>query len=90
MALLLGTLILGFAVARLNLLPNTWSKRVGVVGHLALVLLLFSMGFSLGANSELTSALPSLGLKALVLSLSTILGSVFLVWFVTRVRRPAK
>lgn len=89
-ALLIGSLVLGFAVARSALLSKAWSKRVRVLGHFALVLLLFSMGLSLGANSELTSRLPGLGLKALILSLGTILGSLFMVWFVTRVGRPSK
>jgi Kef-type K+ transport system membrane component KefB len=88
--LLLGALILGFIVARLNLLSPEWDKRIDTVGRLALILLLFFMGLTLGSNSELTRSLPSLGLQALVLSLGTIWGSVFLVWGLTRGRRPEK
>lgn len=86
---LIGALALGFFVARFNLLPKTWHKGVTVLGNLALVFLLFSMGISLGANPELVSSLPNLGMKALLLSLGAIGGSVFLVWLAVKVRRSA-
>jgi hypothetical protein len=89
-ALLIGALILGFVMARLNVLPTTWSKGVRVIGLLSLLVLLFAMGLSLGTNSDLMTALPTLGFKALILSVGTVFGSVFLVWLVTLVRRPAK
>jgi hypothetical protein len=46
------------------------------------------MGISLGSHPDLKTALPSLGLKALILSVGTIMGSVFLVWLAARIRRP--
>lgn len=89
-ALLLGSLVLGFAMARLNKLPAGWAEKVGLIGHLSLVVLLFSLGLTLGSNPEVTGTLPTLGLKAAVLGLGTILGSVFLVWIAVTARRPGK
>ena len=84
MALLFGALVLGFLLARSQVYGEQLKKKVGIIGQGALLVLLFSMGLSLGANPELTKALPSLGLKALILSLGAIFGSVLLVWLVTR------
>lgn len=86
MILLIGALVLGFVVARLNLLPRFWQAGMAKVGSLALVLLLFSMGIALGADPGLMSSLPNLGMKALVLSLGSIFGSVALVWLVVQIR----
>lgn len=90
MVLIVIALVAGFMFARLNLLPKASNKGVSKLGHLALIVLLFSMGLALGANPELTNALPSLGLKALLLSLGAIFGSVFLVWIVIRLRWPVQ
>jgi uncharacterized membrane protein YbjE (DUF340 family) len=86
--LLVGSLVFGFVAARWELVPKKWNKRVNGLGNLALVFLLFSMGISLGSHPDLKTALPSLGLKALILSVGTIMGSVFLVWLAARIRRP--
>lgn len=80
MFLLIGALALGFIVARYNLLPQFLEGKMAKVGSLALFLLLFSMGISIGVNPDIISTLPSLGWKALVLSMGSIVGSVFLVW----------
>lgn len=88
--LLIGALVLGFVVARYRLFPKGWDKKVRTLGDLALVFLLFSLGLSLGSNPDLRAALPNLGLKALVLSLGTIFGSVSLVWLAARMGRPEK
>ncbi len=88
MTLIVVAVVVGFMFARLNLIPKASNKMVGKLGNLALIVLLFSMGLGLGANPELINSLPSLGLKALVLSLGAILGSVLLVWIVASLRRP--
>lgn len=85
-ALLIGALVLGFICARLNVLGSSIGKIIPQMGTLALLLLLFSMGISLGANPELVSSLASLGFKAIILSVGTISGSVFLVWITFRLR----
>lgn len=82
MVFLIGALLLGFALARFRLLPKGWGRAVNLLGSASLLLLLFVMGLSLGANGELMSSLPTLGLSALLLSFGTVLGSVLLIWLV--------
>lgn len=84
MFLLLGTLALGFAVARLKLLPSFFEDKMKIIGTAALCLLLFSMGVSMGGNPEIIVALPTLGFKAFILALATIAGSTLLVWAAVR------
>lgn len=80
MLFLIGAVVLGFFVARLNYLPKVVHQNMGKISTLALILLLFSMGLSMGSDPEITKSLPSLGGKALVLSICTIFGSVLFVW----------
>lgn len=73
---------MGFALARFKLVPKGWYGAVNLVGSASLLVLLFAMGLSLGANDELMAALPTLGLSALLLSFGTVLGSVLFIWLV--------
>lgn len=84
MLLLIGAVVLGFLVARLGLLPQFIQKRMGQISTSALFLLLFSMGIAMGSNPEIIANLPKLGGKALVLSISAIIGSVLFVWLGVR------
>ena len=43
-------------------------------------LLLFMLGLEVGSNRELIAALPTLGVEAMVLSVSATLGSCVLAW----------
>jgi uncharacterized membrane protein YbjE (DUF340 family) len=52
-----------------------------------IVILIFSLGFSIGSNDELLSAMPKVGLNALVISMLTILFSIV---FVKAGRRMVK
>jgi predicted permease len=81
-ALLIGALVLGFIAARIEAISDHMRRGVPALGSLALFVLLFALGISLGNNQELMSALPTLGWRALVLSSGAVLGSVFLVWLV--------
>lgn len=51
---------------------------------IGLLLLLFSMGISIGANSDVVSNLNSIGLQAFVFALLTTLGSIICVFIVSR------
>jgi uncharacterized membrane protein YbjE (DUF340 family) len=45
------------------------------------VVLIFSLGFSIGSDAELLGSLPRIGLSALVMALSAVLFSIlFTVW----------
>lgn len=81
---IVGALALGILVSWSNILPKrifNWTNRITMAG---LVVLLFSMGLSIGNNSEILNNLDTLGLKAFLLALGSIVGSVFLAWFLQK------
>lgn len=66
---------LGAIVGWKDLLPPSWRNHIPRWSRRFLLLMLFSLGAKLGASTEVKSHLTALGLKALVISLATILGS---------------
>lgn len=63
------------------------ASKVGVIGALngrvttwLIWLLLFMLGLEVGGNRELIAALPTLGVEAMVLSVSATFGSCVLAW----------
>ena len=63
------------------------ASKVGVIGALngrvttwLIWLLLFMLGLEVGSNKQLIAALPTLGVEAMVLSVSATLGSCVLAW----------
>lgn len=64
-----------------NILPKgifNWTNKISMAG---LGVLLFTMGVSIGGNSEVISNLDALGAKAFLLALGSVIGSIFLAWF---------
>jgi len=53
--------------------------NLGKVTLGAIVVLIFSLGFSIGSNNELLSSMPKVGLNALVILLLAVFFSVVLV-----------
>ena len=51
----------------------------------AIFLLLFLLGIAIGANDVIVKNLPVLGLKALIIALGGVLGSVLLAWAAYRI-----
>jgi len=51
----------------------------------AIYLLLFVLGIAIGTNETIMKSLPTLGLKALAITLGGIFGSVLLAWVTYRV-----
>ena len=47
----------------------------------AIYLLLFVLGVSIGTNETIMKSLPTLGLKALAITLGGVVGSILLAWF---------
>lgn len=80
MTLIITALIMGFLMGRLDIISTRIRKYSGKVGTGALLVLLFAMGVTMGANHEVISNLSSLGLKALLMAMGTIIGSVLAVW----------
>jgi uncharacterized membrane protein YbjE (DUF340 family) len=58
------------------LLRNRKRIKLDKVSLAVIVILIFSLGFSIGSNNELLNALPEVGLNALIISVLTILFSI--------------
>ena len=61
--------------------------KLDKVTLMAIVVLIFSLGFSIGSNTELLNSMPKIGLTALVMS---ILAIIFSVVFVKLARRKVR
>jgi uncharacterized membrane protein YbjE (DUF340 family) len=53
--------------------------KLDKVTLMAIVVLIFSLGFSIGSNTELLNSMPKIGLTALVMSILAIIFSVLFV-----------
>jgi len=60
-------------------LRNKKRVKLDKVIFWAIIALIFSLGFSIGSNSKLLNSLPTVGLTAIIISVMTILFSVFFV-----------
>jgi uncharacterized membrane protein YbjE (DUF340 family) len=58
------------------LLRNRERVKLEKASLAVIVILIFSLGFSIGSNNELLSALPKVGFDALIISLIAILFSI--------------
>lgn len=63
-------------LARLKTI-NIWNSKITTW---LIWLLLFMLGIEVGSNKQLISALPTLGVEAMVLSVFATLGSCILAW----------
>ncbi len=63
-------------LARLKAI-NIWNSKITTW---LIWLLLFMLGIEVGSNKQLISALPTLGVEAMVLSVFATLGSCILAW----------
>lgn len=75
---------IGITVGISNIIPekyikyNNWFQRAGIV------LLLFSMGASIGSNRKMIGQIKYLGLKAFVFALMACLFSVIFTYLITK------
>ncbi len=63
---------------------NRWVRLADKLTMWAIYLLLFLLGIAIGANEVIVKSLPKLGLKALLISLGGVLGSVLVAWLAYR------
>lgn len=80
-------LFIFFGIAFGYTLRTRLASKVGVISALngrlttwLIWLLLFMLGLEVGSNKQLIAALPTLGVEAMVLSVSATLGSCVLAW----------
>lgn len=77
-------LILGGLLGWSNLLPKSVYQYTDKLTMVGLMILLFSMGISIGINEEILKHLDSLGIQALAIASFSIIGSVLALWFLQR------
>lgn len=75
--IILSGVVVGYFVRKI---PQV--KYVGTVISLIIMLLLFFLGVSVGANEQVVKNFSSIGLDALIITLGGTIGTVLCAWFV--------
>ena len=76
--LLMAGSIAGYLLTKIKFVNPVSEKITGII----IYILLFFMGLSVGTSEEIMHNLDTLGLQALLISVFSILGSIFLAKFV--------
>jgi uncharacterized membrane protein YbjE (DUF340 family) len=76
---LIISVLLGLLVGYYAKLPQGVVKKTALLQTICLLFMLFFMGINIGVDKDITKNLPSIGLRALVLALASIIGSILLV-----------
>lgn len=87
MTSIFAALILGFVLSKLVPFSPRIQKFIDKLGTVAIMILLFTMGIAIGANPQMMANLPSLGLKAILFAVVTVIGSTVAVWMVNRLAK---
>ncbi|HTN68157.1 MAG TPA: LysO family transporter [Dysgonamonadaceae bacterium] len=61
---------------------KTYITYVGSIINIIIVLLLFFLGVSVGANKQIVESFANIGKDAFAIASATTLGSVFCAWFI--------
>lgn len=83
MRAILISLIVGILIGISGIIPGKYIKFNSKFQQIGVILLLFSMGASIGANKGLILNLKNLGLIAVVFALLTCLFSISFTYFIT-------
>ena len=73
-------IVLGYLIRNRKL----WVRLADKLTMWAIYLLLFLLGIAIGTNEVIVKNLPTLGLKALLISMGGVLGSVLVAWLAYR------
>jgi uncharacterized membrane protein YbjE (DUF340 family) len=84
MWLILVSLFIGIVIGVLRFIPEKYMKYNSRFQQAGIILLLFSMGASIGANKSLLSNLKIIGLKSASFAVLTCLFSIAAVYFTSR------
>lgn len=76
---------IGFVIGFFGLVKGKGLKINSKMQTVWLILLIFCMGVSIGNSEEVMANLPQLGLKALLFAIGPILGSIAVVYVVSRI-----
>lgn len=79
LALYLGILVLGGTIGYLDKISEKLESNLNIIQDISLLFLLFVMGITIGINDQVISNLFSIGVKAIIISLSSIIFSIIFV-----------
>ncbi|MGM0502430.1 MAG: LysO family transporter [Bacillota bacterium] len=79
MQIIIASLIIGICIGYFNLLPNKITDLAHYLILGGLFILLFVMGFEIGNNDRILQNLDQIGLEAILLAGSSIIGSVAMI-----------
>ena len=74
---ILSGIFVGFLIR-----TRTFTKHVSSIINVIIVLLLFFLGVSVGANRQIVENFASIGVEAFAIAIATTIGSVLSAWFV--------
>lgn len=80
---ILIALVLGAIIGYFVKLSDKGTKINGRLQQVGVIFLLFSMGVSIGADSDIIRKLPSIGLKAFLFAVGTIGCSIVIVYILS-------
>lgn len=83
MKILIFSLLIGILIGSFKVIPKKYLKLNSKFQLFALILLLFSMGISIGSNKEMFSLINTLGLQAVSFSIMTIVFSTLVLHLIT-------
>lgn len=90
LALYLGLALLGIVVSRWKKPSERFFSITQKLQTAALVIVIFSMGMKIGADDRVVATLPTIGLKALLLTAAAVGGSVLFVYGGRRIMKLDK
>ena len=82
MLAIFAALIIGIFIGAFNLLPAKGFQIIDKLMGVILFLLIFTLAVGVGSDEMIFANLSSLGLKALLLSVGAIIGSILLLYMV--------
>ena len=84
LALYLGILVLGGVIGYKDKISDKLEANLGIIQTISLLFLLFVMGITIGINDQVVSNLFSIGVKAAIISTSSIIFSIIFVKMISK------
>lgn len=75
---------IGITIGLLNLIPKKYLGFNTIFQRIGIVLLLFSMGASIGSNKKMFSQIKNIGIKSFCFALMACSFSVLVTYFITK------
>lgn len=82
--LYLALLIIGGMIGYKDLISEKFNSKIGIIQNICILFLLFIMGIRIGLDDKVISSFFTIGVKALLLAVFSIVFSVFFVRLVRK------